>query len=103
MIDQETNLLVSGAVLLEEDARWKDQANAYYIHNLDSTPYQKGTGKIFFSYLEDFARKKGKEYLRLDSLRRNTSLKDYYSMLCFVEKGTCIDGDYHGILRERKL
>ena len=44
-----------------------------------------------------------KEYLRLDSLRRNTSLKDYYSMLCFVEKGTCIDGDYHGILRERKL
>lgn len=86
-----------------KDARWKDQANAYYIHNLDSTPYQKGTGKIFFSYLEDFARKKGKEYLRLDSLRRNTSLKDYYSMLCFVEKGTCIDGDYHGILRERKL
>ena len=28
MIDQETNQLVCGAVLLEEDARWKDQANA---------------------------------------------------------------------------
>ncbi|WP_264464619.1 hypothetical protein [Faecalibacillus faecis] len=39
------NLLVSGAVLLEEDARWRDQANAYYIHNLASNPYQKGTGK----------------------------------------------------------
>ncbi len=37
-----------------KDARWKDQANAYYIHNLASTPYQKGTGKLFFSYLEDF-------------------------------------------------
>ena len=86
-----------------KDARQKDQANAYYIHNLVSTPYQKGIGKLFFSYLGDFARKKGKEYLRLDSLRGNTTLKDYYSMLGFVEKETCIDGDYHGILRERKL
>lgn len=43
-----------------KDARWKDQANAYFIHNLASTPYQKGTGKIFFSYLEDFAKKKEK-------------------------------------------
>ena len=51
LIDQETNQLVCGAVLLEEDARWKDQANAYYIHNLASNPYQKGTGKLFFSYL----------------------------------------------------
>lgn len=86
MIDQETNQLVCGAVLLEEDARWKNQANAYYIHNLASNPYQKG-----------------KEYLRLDSLRGNETLEDYYSMLGFVEKGTCIDGNYHGILRERKL
>lgn len=103
LMDQETNQLVCGAVLLEADVRWKDQANAYYIHNLASTPYQKGTGKLFFSYLEDFARKKGKEYLRLDSLRGNATLEDYYSMLGFVEKGTCIDGNYHGILRERKL
>ena len=105
MIDQETNLLVSGAVLLEEDARWKDQANAYYIHNLASNPYQKGTGKIFFSYLESFAKEKGKgqEYIRLDSLRGNETLEDYYSMLGFVEKGTCVEGNYHGILRERKL
>ena len=61
------NQLVCGAILLEEDARWRDQANAYYIHNLASKPYQKGTGKIFFSYLESFAKEKGKEYLRLDS------------------------------------
>lgn len=99
----ETNQLVCGAVLLEEDARWKDQTNAYYIHNLASTPYQKGTGKLFFSYLESFAKEKGKEYLRLDSLRGNETLEDYYSMLGFVEKGTCVEGNYHGILRERKL
>ena len=103
MIDQETNQLVCGAVLLEEDARWKDQENAYYIHSLASNPYQKGTGKIFFSYLESFAKEKEKEYLRLDSLRGNETLEDYYSMLCFVEKGTCVDRNYHGILRERKL
>lgn len=75
----------------------------YYIHSLASNPYQKGTGKLFFSYLESFAKEKGKEYLRLDSLRGNETLEDYYSMLCFVEKGTCVDRNYHGILRERKL
>lgn len=103
LIDQETNQLVCGAVLLEEDVRWKDQANAYYIHNLASTPYQKGTGKLFFSYLEDFAKENRKEYLRLDSLRGNETLEKYYSMLGFVEKGICVDGNYHGILREREL
>ncbi len=97
------NQLVCGAILLEEDARWRDQANAYYIHNLASKPYQKGTGKIFFSYLESVAKEKGKEYLRLDSLRGNETLEDYYSMLGFVEKRTCDDRNYHGILRERKL
>lgn len=101
LIDQETNQLVSDAVLLEKDACWKDQVNAYYIHNLASNPYQKGTGKLFFSYLESFA--KEKEYLRLDSLRGNETLEDYYSMRGFVEKGTCVDRNYHGILRERKL
>lgn len=75
----------------------------YYIHSLASNPYQKGTGKIFFSYLESFAKEKEKEYLRLDSLRGNETLEDYYSMLCFAEKGTCVDRNYHGILRERKL
>ena len=102
MIDQETNQLVCGAVLLEEDARWKDQANAYYIHNLASNPYQKGTGKLFFSYLESFTKEKGKEYLRLDSLRGNETWK--IIIQCLVcRKGTCVDRNYHGILRERKL
>ena len=78
-------------------------SKCYYIHNLASNPYQKGTGKLFFSYLESFTKEKGKEYLRLDSLRGNETLEDYYSMLGFVEKGTCVDRNYHGILRERKL
>ena len=57
---------------------------------------------ILFVYII-FCKEKGKEYLRLDSLRGNETLEDYYSMLGFVEKGTCVDRNYHGILRERKL
>ncbi len=78
-------------------------SKCYYIHNLASNPHQKGTGKLFFSYLESFTKEKGKEFLRLDSLRGNETLEDYYSMLGFVEKGTCVDRNYHGILIERKL
>ena len=50
-----------------------------------------------------FAKEKGKEYLRLDSLRGNETLEDYYSMRGFVERVTCVDKNYYGILRERKL
>lgn len=54
---------------------------------------------ILFVY-RIFCKEKGKEYLRLDSLRGNETLEDYYSMLGFVEKRTCVDRNYHGILRE---
>ena len=54
---------------------------------------------ILFVY-RIFCKEKGKEYLRLDSLRGNETLEDYYSMLGFVEKRTCVDRNYHSILRE---
>ncbi len=41
---------------------------------------------ILFVYII-FCKEKGKEYLRLDSLRGNETLEDYYSMRGFVEKG----------------
>lgn len=44
---------------------------------------------ILFVYII-FCKEKGKEYLRLDSLRGNETLEDYYSMLGFVEKRTCV-------------
>lgn len=44
-----------------------------------------------------------KEYLRLDSSEDNEPLAKYYENLGFVPAGTCTDGPYKGIRREKKL
>ena len=80
----------------------KDLDDKFFVLNWSTNSfYGDGFTKIMLK--DTVAIEKGKEYLRLDSLRGNETLEDYYSMLGFVEKGTCIDGNYHGILRERKL
>ena len=45
----------------------------------------------------------GKAYLRLDSAEDSAALAKYYESLGFVNVGTCQDGSYKGILREKKL
>lgn len=46
---------------------------------------------------------KKKKYIRLDSAKDNKSLEDYYTSLGFIEAGTCIDGPYNGICRQKEV
>lgn len=95
--------IVCAAVLLEEDERWNDSIPSLYVHNLVSSRNIKGAGKRFFACLEDYAHKQGKKYIRLDSARDNPSLTSYYTSLGFIEVGTCIDGPYKGICRQKEV
>ena len=45
----------------------------------------------------------GKQYLRLDSARNNPSLERYYTNLGFVAVGSCQEGEYQGILRQKEI
>ena len=51
----------------------------------------------------EYAVSEGKAYLRLDSAEDSAALAKYYESLGFVNVGTCQDGSYKGILREKKL
>lgn len=99
----EEGQIVCVAVLLEEDESWNDSIPSLYVHNLVSSRNSKGAGRRFFAYLEDYAQTQKKTYIRLDSARDNKSLEDYYTSLGFIEVGTCIDGPYKGICRQKEV
>lgn len=99
----EDGKVISAAVLLDEDERWNDSEPALYIHNFVSQTGIKGAGKRFLQEVEDYARTQGKKYLRLDSSRENEALAHYYESFGFKEAGTCTDGPYQGICRQKEI
>lgn len=99
----ENDKIISAAVLLEEDPRWDSQEPALYVHNFVSDPKTKSVGSQFLEAVEQYAHTLGKRYLRLDSARNNLSLERYYTNLGFVAVGSCQEGEYQGILRQKEI
>ena len=99
----ENNNILSAGVLLRNDDRWPDNAEAIYIHNFVSSMNEPGAGSIFLKHTEQLASEQGITLLRLDVAKDNAVMNIYYESRGFYECGTCSDGPYHGILREKKL
>ena len=70
---------------------------------LATDPDRPGLGREMLAWAEDYARKQGKIFLRLDSQQANHALSRYYDSLGYSPEGTCVDGSYEGILREKAL
>ena len=102
LTDEAGQILAVGA-LLHEDERWPVQASAYYLHHLASRVDARGAGSIFLQEAEDYTARMGKRYLRLDSAVGNGNLAHFYASRGYVEAGTCTDGLYEGILRQKEL
>lgn len=103
LAEKSSNELVCAAVLTERDGSWDDGAPAIYLHSFVSKVGERGVGSIFLSFVEEYALSNGKQYLRLDSARDNQGLGNYYGAHGFLPVGTCTDGPYRGVLRQKKL
>ena len=86
-LEDKDGAILCAAVLLENDSRWSDDVPALYVHNLVS---KVGAGDA------------GAEFLRRAS-ENNEPLARYYENLGFIPAGTCTDGPYKGVRREKKL
>lgn len=102
--DSDTGKIKAAAVLLEEDARWAGTAegSAYYVHNLVTACDVRGAGKQMLKELEKLAASRGKDYIRLDSTLGHEFLNKYYESRGYKAVGECVDGLYHGVLRQKK-
>ena len=106
--DVQSGDILCAAVLRNEDERWdhvcdSKDGSALYLHNFASRVWAKGAGSIFLEYAEKHAAALGKKYFRLDSADDNAFLTQYYSSRAYIPAGTCVDGPYTGILREKRL
>ena len=95
--------IACAAILKEEDERWTDDAPALYIHNFVSGIGAGGAGARFIESAGEYARRLGKEYLRLDSAENNAALSAYYERQGFLPAGECTDGPYRGVLRQKRI
>ena len=101
--EADTKEIVSAAVLLDRDSRWRDDTPALYLHNFVSHWERPGSGDRFLQGAEALAVAIGRRYLRLDSAEGNEALSAYYTARGFVPAGTCSEGGYRGILRQKPV
>ena len=97
--------VMGAVVLLEQDSRWKDAAPlpAYYIHNFVADEAERGAGGMMLQKIQELAVKNHKACLRLDCAVSNEKLNRYYEQKGFLLAGQCVDGNYSGNRREKKL
>ena len=99
-----TGRIVCVGALKAKDPRWPDAApDAFYLHHLAADPAHKGAGRAFLRGAEAQAQAAGKTYLRLDSAIDNPVLTAYYEQQGYLPVGTCVDGLYEGILRQKSV
>ena len=104
LIDMYDGALAAAAVIKTQDERWpENDVKAYYLHNFASDIRKKGAGSVFLERMETYAKLNGMDYMRLDSAVGNEPLKYYYAVRGYTPCGTCVDGLYEGILRQKAL
>lgn len=104
LANNKTNEIVCAAVLKEKDSRWEeDNEPAVYLHNFVTKIGETGAGALFLRLAEEYAMGAGKKYFRLDSAVDNDTLEQYYESKGYCSVGTCVDGMYEGILRQKLL
>lgn len=96
--------IAGAAVVLRDDARWKDFESrpSFYVHNLVTDIQAKGAGKVILGEIEKFAKESSKDFVRLDCARDNSFLNSYYESQGYLPAGECEEGLYKGILRQKK-
>ena len=105
LADNADGAVAGAVVLLQSDDRWLDRAGspAYYVHNLATDPAVRGAGRALLTRAERLAVEHGKRFMRLDCAVDNAFLNDYYESMGYQPAGTCEDGPYKGIRREKAL
>ena len=95
---------VVGAFLLktEDENYWNDNKKAYYIHHFVTKLGYPNLGTEILNFIEDLAKKNSVDYLRLDCMKTNKKLNEYYKKHGFENKG---EGEqpYPHKLWERKV
>lgn len=96
---------VVGVMLLKkkDDAYWSDDSSSYYLHHFATRLGYPGLGKEMLEFAYEKCLQDGKAFLKLDSLRDNEQLSEYYQKMGFTNVETGKKGAYQYKLWEKKV
>jgi GNAT superfamily N-acetyltransferase len=108
---RDTSGSIVASVAFNEDGEfWGDKANdgeALYFQKLLKNPdkTEANIGKLLLGFVAQAAQKRGKKYLRCDTVSELTGLLNYYERLGFVQKGEFMydSSDRPGVLLEAEV
>lgn len=105
LADEPDGRILGAAVLLPHDERWDGypKKQAWYVHNLVTAAGAHGAGKTILREAERLAGDHGMQAVRLDCAQDNARLNAWYEAQGYRVAGTCADGPYRGLLREKRL
>lgn len=86
------------------EAKWEydaAEAEVMVLHTLVVSPREenRGRGKAFVRFYEDFARKHGCKYLRMDTNEKNSRARRFYKNMGYKEVGIvpCVFNGIKGV------
>ena len=85
------------------DEDYWNNSNAYYIHHFATKIGYSGLGKIMIDFAINKANLDKKDYLRLDCVKNNLKLNDYYNNIGFKKIDSNKKGFYEYNLWEMKI
>lgn len=103
IVKQENEII--GAFLLKIDddkMHWKNQEKAYYLWHFVGKIGYSGLGEKMLEFIENFAKENEIKYLRLECMRSNPKINEYYQKHGFQNKGEG-DDPYEYRLWEKEI
>ena len=102
---------VDGVIAATFTLQWEDELFwgpqppvAGYIHAVAVRREHAGLGRELIDWAAGAVRNKGRTYLRLDCMRNNPRIRDYYEALEFRHRGdTVVGGHFEASLYERPV
>ena len=98
------DIKIIGVFLLKEENKkyWKDRKRAYYIDHFASRVGYPGVGKFMLKFIKTLALENGVDCLRLEAMRSNPRINEYWKHSGFENKGN-FDKPYEGVYWEKRL
>ena len=87
VVKQKNEIIGTFLLKYENNLYWKDGERAIYLNHFVTKIGYSGVGEKILKFIENFAKQKQLKYLRLECVRSNPKISQYYKNHGFKNKG----------------
>lgn len=95
--------LIGLFLIKNNDELWKDNEEAYYLHHFITKVGYSGIGDEILKYITKLSIKNDVKYIRLDCVKNNSKLNDYYINHGFIKVGDGEIAEYSYNLYQKRI